>query len=443
MLHLSLPETPGRFNPLSSITKQGRAAIVAALEAHNMRAKITPALIASLRPPTDRPEAFVWDEEVRGWGIRLLRSGTASWVTQVKVKGKPVSKRQTFARVSKLPYTLAKERARHIVALAELGRDWYAERAAEEAAERAADQAAKIDHSLGAKIEAYLADPVVKQQRTYWATERYLLKTWAPLHRISAETVTSKEITRQLEQIAVDSGTVTANRARSRLATAFRWMLDTHRLERDDNPVSRARRWKERGRRNRAPSLGEVAAIWRAAGEVHPTTFGAIVRLLILTAARKSEIALLSRQEIDLEAAEILLPPARVKIDMPYWLPLAPAAGRLLRALPERRSARLFPTISWARCKKDLNKASGVSDWTLHDLRRSFSSIARDQLHVDSDDVERALGHIPAGVRGKYDFSERRQQRRALAEAWANLVLKAAGEPVDQPALRVVEGIGR
>ena len=134
MLHLSLPETPGRFNPLSSITKRGRAAIVAALEAHNMRAKITPALIASLRPPTDRPEAFIWDEEVRGWGIRLLRSGTASWVTQVKVKGQPVSKRQTFARVSKLPYTLAKERARHIVALAELGRDWYAERAAEEAA---------------------------------------------------------------------------------------------------------------------------------------------------------------------------------------------------------------------------------------------------------------------------------------------------------------------
>ena len=64
MLYLSLPEAPGRFNPLSSITKQGRAAIVAALEAHNMRAKITPALIASLRPPTDRPEAFVWDEEV-------------------------------------------------------------------------------------------------------------------------------------------------------------------------------------------------------------------------------------------------------------------------------------------------------------------------------------------------------------------------------------------
>ena len=192
-----------------------------------------------------------------------------------------------------------------------------------------------------------------------------------------------------------------------------------------------------------APSLGEVAAIWRAAGEVDPTTFGAIVRLLILTAARKSEIALLSRQEIDLEAAEILLPPARVKIDMPYWLPLAPTAVRLLRALPERRSARLFPTISWARCKKDLNKASGVSDWTLHDLRRSFSSIARDQLHVNSDDVERALGSIRAGVRGKYDFSERRQQRRALAEAWADLVLEAAGEPVDQPALRVVEGGGR
>ena len=118
---------------------------------------------------------------------------------------------------------------------------------------------------------------------------------WQPLHGEDAETVSSKTITRHLERIAIDRGPVTANRARSRLSRAFAWLLGSHRLERDDNPVARAPRFKELRRRNRAPSLEELARIWRACGEVYPDSFGAIVRLLILTAARKSEIALLAR----------------------------------------------------------------------------------------------------------------------------------------------------
>ena len=438
------PEPSGAFNPLSSTTKRGRAAIVRVLEEHNVRAKITPALIASLRPPTDRPESFIWDTETVGLGIRLLKSGTASWVTQTTLRGRPgETRRRAFGRVGRLPFTLAKERAREILAFADLGRDWYAEQAAHAAAERAAEQGVDVDHSLRAKLEEYLADPAVKRQRTYKAAERYLLKVWAPLHGHSAETLAAKTITKEAERLVVNSGITTANRARSLLYTAYEWLITTHRLEREDNPVARVPRWKERGRRNRAPNLQELAQIWRAAGEVYPETFGAIVRLLMLTAARKSEIALLTRQEVDVMAAEILLPPARVKTDQPHWIPLAPAAVRLLRALPKRRAARIFPAIAWSRCKRELDTAGGVEAWTLHDLRRSFSSIARDQLHVDSDDVERALGHIPAGVRGRYDFSQRQAQRRALAEAWARLVLEAAGEPADQPALRVVEGGGR
>jgi hypothetical protein len=61
----------------------------------------------------------------------------------------------------------------------------------------------------------------------------------------------------------------------------------------------------------------------------------------------------------------------------------------------------------------------------------------REKLDVQSDDVERALGHVPPGVRGRYDFSERKRQRRLLAEAWGRLVLEAAGEP-SSPVLRVV-----
>jgi integrase len=404
-----------------------------------MRAKLTPALIAELRPPTDRHESFCWDTETRGMGVRVLsKSGFKSWVVQYRHNGRSI--RRTIAPCDRLPFTLAKERAREILALAALRRDWFAEQAKAQAEAQRAERATSRQLTLGAKLEEYLADPATLELRTLPAIERYLRKVWAPLHGMSAETITSRDITQHLERLAVDSGIVAANRARSVLFTAYKWMLDTQRLERDDNPVARARKWKERGRRRRAPNLEELGRIWRAAGEVYPDTFGAVVRLLTLTAARKSEVALLTRGELDLDAAEITLPPARVKIDQPFWIPLSKPAVRLLRALPERRVPRLFPVISWARCKRRLDEAAGVEGWTLHDLRRSFSSLAREKLRVDSDDVERALGHIPAGVRSRYDFSERKRQRRELADSWARLVLQAAGEPVDHaPALRVVE----
>jgi integrase len=438
MLSISLPDLPGICNPKPANNRKARAAIALALGRHNVRAKITPQLIAELRPPV-RGEAFVWDLETRGFGIRILPSGVRSWVTQVRINHRSI--RRTIARCDRLPITLARERAREILAQAALGRDWFAERKAMDDRAREAEQAASADRSLGARLSEYLADPEVRMLRTFPTIERYLRKVWAPVHGMDAEIVTSRDITAQLERIAVGSGSVSANRARSILNRACAWLLDTHRLERDSNPCSRARRWKERGRRRRAPTLDELAAIWRAAGVVYPDTFGAIVRLLILTAARRNEIARLTKGEVDLDRAEITLPPARVKIDQPFWIPLSAPAVRVLRSLPERRGDRLFPVLGWARCKRALDDAAGVHDWTLHDLRRAFSSLARDRLQVDGDDVERALGHIPAGVRGRYDFSERKQQRRQLAEAWSRLILESAGEPVDQaPVLRVVGG---
>jgi hypothetical protein len=161
------------FNPKST-NKRGRAAIARALEDANVRAKLSPDLIKELRPPVDRPEAFCWDTEFKGWGVRLLRSGTASWVTQARVRGQPVSKRGTFGRVGRLPFTLARERAREILALADLGRDWYTEQRAQATAEQAAKDAETVDTSLGAKLEDYLNDPEVKKLRTYDAAERYL-----------------------------------------------------------------------------------------------------------------------------------------------------------------------------------------------------------------------------------------------------------------------------
>ena len=61
-------------------------------------------------------------------------------------------------------------------------------------------------------------------------------------------------------------------------------------------------------------------------------------------------------------------------------------------------------------------KASGVSDWTLHDLGRSARSLMS-RAGVSSDHAERVLGHAIAGDRHAY-----KDEKRLALAALARLV---------------------
>ena len=61
--------------------------------------------------------------------------------------------------------------------------------------------------------------------------------------------------------------------------------------------------------------------------------------------------------------------------------------------------------ISYGRAKRNFIETSGVSDWRLHDLRRTARTLMS-KAGVNADHAERALGHVIAGVRGTYDKYE-------------------------------------
>jgi hypothetical protein len=72
----------------------------------------------------------------------------------------------------------------------------------------------------------------------------------------------------------------------------------------------------------------------------------------------------------------------------------------------------------------------------IEDTRRSFSTGCREHLDPVPDHhlVELTINHVSGsrgGVAGTYDRSERLAERRRLLERWADLVLRAAGEPVE------------
>jgi integrase len=115
------------------------------------------------------------------------------------------------------------------------------------------------------------------------------------------------------------------------------------------------------------------------------------------------------------------LPAERNKTKVELVRPLSRAA---MAALPERTGEFVFTIDGGAaingldKPKARLDEASGVTGWTLHDLRRTARSLMS-RAGVSSDHAERCLGHVIGGVRGTYDRHEYFDEKARAFEALA------------------------
>ena len=211
----------------------------------------------------------------------------------------------------------------------------------------------------------------------------------------------------------------------------------------DHNPVIGTEAPAEDRRRDRVLSPAEMVAVWKACdgrGE-----FGVIVRLLMLTGARRDEVAGLRRPELDLDRALWILPAARSKNGLEHEVPLSRQALAQL-ATRDRVGLCVFgrrgrsPFSGFSRSKERLDRELGetVAPWTLHDIRRSVVTHMV-ELGITPHVVEACINHVSghrAGVVGTYNRATYREPKQAALQAWADH-LEA---PVDgrEPAGNVV-----
>ena len=71
--------------------------------------------------------------------------------------------------------------------------------------------------------------------------------------------------------------------------------------------------------------------------------------------------------------------------------------------------------------KAPFDKACGVNDYVIHDLRRTARSLMS-RAGVDADIAERCLGHVIGGVRGVYDRHEYHREKARAYELLAGLI---------------------
>jgi integrase len=382
--------------------------------------ELTKKTICTLKLPEGKTDVEFWDEKLRGFGARV-RPGSCKFFYWYRIGG--IKRRMTLGPATVETVDKVRDQVGKLIARVALGEDPALDK------EKQQQQAGVL---VGSQVALFLE----RQKRewkpaTYAEAQRYLTRTAAPLHKLPVTGVTQARVVELLDEIAENSGDVSANRARSALSHFFNWVQKRGIELPNGNPVQHAEKRSEKSR-ERVLTDDELRTIWNACGD---DDYGAIVKLLMLTGQRRDEIARLSYAEIrdarpDLQHGQfqIELSGERTKNGEAHIIPLADAALNILDRFPANGREYVFGreetkgfARSYTRPKERLDARVGFSNWRIHDLRRTCAT-GMANLGVAPHVVEAVLNHISGhkgGVAGIYNKAQYLPERRAALALWA------------------------
>jgi len=380
-----------------------------------MRTHLTDIAVRALKP--QHGQYKVWDAAFPGFGMRV-NGGSKSWIVmhgtdrRLKVLGRYPDISLKDAR------TLA---SRHIL--------------------RDPESAEKISLTVREAYDTYASSHCDAKLKPSTARETKRLLTRHLLPKHGSHPIA--EITKS-HCTTIFDGLLTTPSLANHVFAAFRgffsWAVRRDLIE--ASPCDRLSAPASPASRDRVLTEDELVRVVRAARETdHP--FGPIVELLILTGLRRSEVAALRWEWIDEQEKTILLPATITKNKREHLIPYGKKVAALLGTIP-RVGEYLFPAqrdrwvgkpattfAGWGKPKKALDekirgnvKRAPVAHWTLHDLRRTASTMWA-KLRIPQHVNDRLLNHVSgkiSGVAAVYNRYEYLDEKREALAIWEEFV---------------------
>ena len=370
------------------------------------------------------------DKQTRGLYLIVQPTGAKSWAVRYSRNGRVL--KMTLGPYPALSLSDARRGALQVAASVANGGDPQRDKMAGCAATLTPIRTVKT------MVDEFLKRHTDEKSGERWAAEtrRILNRDVLPLIGNMAATAISKaEIHGLLDPIMDRGSPITANRVLAVVKKLFRWALGRGYVDRD--PCAGIPKPGEETKRDRVLPDDELARVWRSV-ETMAYPFGPAVCLLILTGARREEVGAMRWSEIDLAAKVWTLPGERTKNGVEHVVPLSDPALSILERVPRigRGDGFVFTTTGktsvtgWSKAKAALDAASGVPDWRLHDLRRTFAT-GLAGLGVSMPVVEKILNHVSGsfgGVAGVYQRHAFADEKREALDKWAARVAVIVGE---------------
>ena len=367
---------------------------------------LTNLAVRKARPKDKRYDLY--DAALRGFGVRVATSGRKSWF--VMRRGKERMVRYSLGRYPE--YSLTEARAAAAAALKRMT----------EGEHPRADKAAMFDEVL----EEWLVRDQAKN-RSVVDVRNAMTKHALPAFRgRPIDAIRKADVLRLIDKI-VDSGSpVQANRVLAYLRRLFNWCIERDLIA--DNPAAGIKAPTKEVSRERVLSLDELKDVLVAAQRMgYP--WGPLVELLVYTGQRLDEVAQATWNELDLDNQVWALPGFRTTNGRPHVVPLSDATMSTISALPQvDGQAWLFsttgrgPVKGFSKAKAKLDEESGVTNWTFHDLRRTFATFTTDKLEISPVVIDKVLNHASGAVKGiaaVYQRGEYLDQRKTAMHVWA------------------------
>jgi integrase len=289
--------------------------------------KLTARNVRDLPLPEGKLEHTYPDEDVPGFSLRIRAGGARRLVFQYKIAG--ATKKITLGTVSALNFAETRKAVERLYARVKLGED---------------PAAAKTEARIkAAETFGVIARRFLEYQRThlrpnsYCIVELHLLTHAKSLHGLQLAKIERRTIATTIAAAAENSGTVTSNRLRATLSSLFSWAIAQGIAE--INPVIGTLRAPEKAR-DRVLTPEEIRLVWSNLGEDDHDHYSAVVRLLLLTGQRASEIADLRWDEII--DGKMVLSGERTKNKRTHIVPLSEPALAILEAQPRRAGRDLI-----------------------------------------------------------------------------------------------------
>ena len=395
--------------------------------------------------------------KIAGLDLLLQPSGAKSWAVRYRVDGAP--KKLTIGSYPAVDLATARRRAQEAVGELAGGIDPAARKKAAREARRA-EQSVKdrVEDVARVFVERYVRPNVGDA----WARETERLLKMEIVPKLGAKRlgdVKRSDVHDLLDGIVDRGAPIIANRTLAVFRRLCNWAIERGTI--GASPCDKIKAPAAEESRDRVLSDDEIRLAWGAFERVG-WPFGQIGKLLLLTGARRDEIASGRWSEIDLElriervvdeegvqrdlqtGLVWTIAKERSKNGIAHEIPLSDAAMRIIQSLPriaDKKDGFIFTTTGatavsgFSRAKDGIDAAivealradtneegaEPLPHWTLHDLRRTAATrMAR--LGIAPHVVEAVLNHKSGTIKGvaavynRYSYAA---EKRAALDAWA------------------------
>ena len=327
--------------------------------------KITKLVAERARAP-ESGQAFIRDDDFKGFALRITAGGAKAFVWEGRVRGR--MRRVTIGPFPALSVLAARRKVLAIKAAVAEGKDPAETRHNEH-----------NEPTFTVLADKYLERHAKPHKKSWREDERRINAHLVPrfgTRRLSD--IPRDELVTMQQVIRRERGLYESNRTTVLLRTMFNIAHDL-KLHAGDNPAARIKLFREEPR-ERFLSPDELRRVNDALAAEPDWRWRAYFPLSLMLGTRKTEMLAARWADVDLEQRTLRLP--ITKAGRSHLLPLPTPAAEMLRTLPSHgESEWLFPSrgatghlVEVASAWQRIRGRAGVPDVRVHDLRRTLGS---------------------------------------------------------------------